>query len=139
MASDEKVVMKYDAGKDPWDLVPWDAVRCVVQVLAFGARKYRPRGWEAGMAWSRLYAALQRHLVAWWNREGVDPDTGYSHLWHAMCCVMFLVAYELRGMHEFDDRPLGDLEKLRQLDQLQAAGLVGQSTADVLRTEVKQP
>lgn len=103
--ADEKVVMKYDAGKDPWDLVPWDAVRCVVQVLAFGAKKYRPRGWEAGMAWSRLYAATQRHLVAWWNREGVDPDTGYSHLWHAMCCVMFLVAYELRGMTMHDDRP----------------------------------
>lgn len=102
--------MKFDGGKDPWHLAPWDAIRCVVQVLAFGAKKYAPRGWEAGMAWSRLFAAAQRHAVAWWNREGVDPDTGYSHLWHWGCCVMFLIAYELRGKGE-DDRPeAGELE-----------------------------
>lgn len=98
--------LKKDAGKDPWHLAPWDAFRCIVRVLAFGAQKYEPRGWEAGIAWSRCYAALQRHLVAWWQREGADPDTGYSHLWHAGCCICFLIAYELRGKGE-DDRPTG--------------------------------
>jgi hypothetical protein len=96
--------LKKDIGKDPWHLAPWDALRCVVLVLAFGAQKYAPRGWEVGMAWSRLFAATQRHLTAWWHKEGTDPDTGYSHLWHAGCCVMFLIAYELRGKGE-DDRP----------------------------------
>lgn len=89
--------MKKDAGKAPWHLAPWDAFRAIVLVLAFGAQKYRERGWEEGMAWSRVYSALQRHLTAWWMREGVDPDTGYSHLWHAGCCVCFLIAYELRS------------------------------------------
>ena len=96
--------MKKDYGKDPWHLFPWDAARGIVKVLAFGASKYKARGWEAGMEWSRCFGALQRHMTAWWNREGVDLDTGYSHLWHAGCCIMFLIAYELRGVGT-DDRP----------------------------------
>ena len=96
--------LKKDTGKDPWHLAPWDAFLCIVRVMAFGARKYSPRCWEQGMAYSRLYSALMRHLTAWWQRNGVDPDTGYSHLWHAGCCVCFLIAYELRGIGE-DDRP----------------------------------
>lgn len=96
--------LKKDYGKDPWHLFPWDAARGIVKVLAFGANKYSARGWEEGMDWSRCFSALQRHLTAWWHKEGVDPDTGYSHLWHAGCCIMFLIAYELRGVGK-DDRP----------------------------------
>lgn len=95
---------KDDAGKAPWHLAPWDAFRAIVHVLRFGAEKYAPRNWENGMAWSRPFAALQRHLAAWWEGEKVDPETGMSHLWHAGCCIVFLIAYELRGVGT-DDRP----------------------------------
>lgn len=95
---------KFDAGKEPWHLLPVDAVRGVVRVLAFGAGKYGERNWENGMAWSRCYAAAQRHITAWWEGESTDPETGYSHLWHAACCVLFLAAYELRSAGT-DDRP----------------------------------
>jgi hypothetical protein len=95
---------KDDTGKDPWDLLPWDAVREVVKVLAFGAKKYAPRNWEKGMAYSRLYAATMRHMIAWWDGERSDPETGFSHLSHAGCCVLFLLAFELRGIGS-DDRP----------------------------------
>jgi Domain of unknown function (DUF5664) len=95
---------KDDNQKDPWHLLPFDAVRGIVKVLMFGANKYGERNWEKGLAYSRCYSALQRHLVSWWNREGVDSDTGYSHLWHAGCCVLFLIAYEMRGTGT-DDRP----------------------------------
>ena len=95
---------KFDTLKDPWHLMPWDAALGIVKVLAFGAGKYGERNWETGMAWSRCYSALQRHMTAWWSKEAADPDTGYSHLWHAGCCLMFLIAYEIRGRGT-DDRP----------------------------------
>lgn len=95
---------KDDCGKEPWHLAPWDAFKAIVVVLRFGAGKYNERNWEGGMVWSRCFSAAQRHLTAWWMREGTDPDTGYSHLWHAGCCVVFLIAYELRGTGT-DDRP----------------------------------
>jgi hypothetical protein len=95
---------KLDAGKDPWHLMPFDAVGCVVKVLAFGANKYAARNWEKGFAWSRAYSALQRHLTAWWQGQDKDEETGFSHLWHVGCCAMFLIAFELRGIGK-DDRP----------------------------------
>jgi hypothetical protein len=95
---------KDDGGKAPWHLLPVDAVRGIVAVLGFGAAKYGERNWEAGMAWSRPYAALQRHMTAWFEGEAKDPETGMSHLWHAGCCCLFLIAYEMRGIGT-DDRP----------------------------------
>lgn len=94
---------KADNGKDPWHLLPTDAVRAIVKVLAFGASKYGDRNWEKGMAWSRCHAALLRHMMSWWEGEGLDEETGFSHLWHAGCCILFLIAYEIRGIG-IDDR-----------------------------------
>lgn len=61
------------------------------------------RNWEQGMSWGRVFAALMRHMWAWWRGEDKDPETGESHLWHAGCCIAFLIAYEARGVGT-DDR-----------------------------------
>jgi hypothetical protein len=95
---------KYDQNKDTWHLLPFDAVTGIVKVLAFGAKKYGERNWENGMDWSRPYSALLRHLTAWWEGESTDQETGYSHLWHAGCCIVFLIAFEMRGVGR-DNRP----------------------------------
>ena len=62
------------------------------------------RNWELGMKWGRLYAALRRHMAAWWSGEDNDPETGMPHTWHACACLAFIVAYEQRGVGT-DDRP----------------------------------
>ena len=101
---------KDDQGKARFSLLPWDAMKAIVKVLLFGAKKYGDRNWEAGMDWDRLFDALLRHLTDWWQRNdkghgpGRDADTGYSDLWHAGCCVLFLITYELRGIGK-DTRP----------------------------------
>ncbi len=95
---------KDDAGKLPFHLLPPELLEGVASVLDFGAKKYHPRNWEAGMDWSRVFAALQRHSWAWWSGEDKDPETGKSHLAHLACCVAFLLAYEERGIGN-DDRP----------------------------------
>lgn len=96
--------LKKDFGKLPWHLFPYDAAEEIVKVLDFGAKKYSARGWEVGMDWSRVYSALMRHMFAWFFRRGTDPDTGLSHLAHAGCCILFLIAYEKRKVGN-DDRP----------------------------------
>lgn len=68
------------------------------------------RNWERGMNWSQLFRACNSHLWKWWMNiddgkgPGMDEDTGKSHLLHAGCCLLFLIAYELRKVGE-DDRP----------------------------------
>ncbi len=96
---------KFDDGKTPYHLLPVDALQAITEILDFGAKKYAPRNWEKGLDWSRVYRAALGHLFDWWRGAGPDAETGKSHLWHAGCCVMFLIAYEMRGVGK-DDRPV---------------------------------
>ena len=95
---------KDDTGKLPYDLLPPELLESVCKVLQFGANKYAPRNWEKGMGWGRVFSALMRHLWSWWRGDAIDPETGFSHLWHAGACLSFLIAYEQRGVGT-DDRP----------------------------------
>lgn len=95
---------KDDSGKLPYDLIAPETLSSLAKVLDFGAKKYAPRNWEAGMNWSRCFSALMRHMWAWWKGEQKDSETGFSHLEHALCCLMFLNAYEQRKVG-VDDRP----------------------------------
>lgn len=96
---------KDDYDKPRWDLLPPELMEETAKVLGFGAAKYGARNWEKGMSWGRPFAALMRHMWAWWRKEngGIDKETGYSHLAHAACCLAFLIAYEKRGIGK-DDR-----------------------------------
>ena len=96
---------KLDQGKPRYDLIPPELLEGVAAVLTEGAReKYPARNWEGGMRWGKYFAALMRHMWAWWRGENLDPETGMSHLHHAACCLAFLIAYESRKIGE-DDRP----------------------------------
>jgi hypothetical protein len=104
---------KDDSEKVRMDLIPPELLFGVGDILTFGAKKYADRNWEQGMKWGRVYGALMRHLWAWWGGKApttksflfgeLDAETGRSHLWHAGCCIAFLIAYEERGVGE-DDR-----------------------------------
>lgn len=96
---------KDDQGKTRYELLPPELLDGTARVLTFGAAKYDDRNWEKGMAWSRPFGALMRHMWAWWRGEANDPETGMSHLWHASCCLSFLIAYEQRKVGT-DDRPV---------------------------------
>jgi hypothetical protein len=104
---------KDDIGKERFDLIPPEFLFGTAKVLSFGAAKYSERNWEHGMSWGRCFGALMRHMWAWWGGSGpttksflfgdLDAETGFSHLWHAGCCLAFLTAYEERGSGT-DDR-----------------------------------
>jgi len=98
---------KDDAEKPRHDLIPPELNDAVARVLSFGAAKYGSRNWESGMRWGRPFAAMMRHMWAWWRGEEADAETGMSHLWHAACCLTFLISYEARKIGE-DDRKVLD-------------------------------
>jgi hypothetical protein len=95
--------LKYDTKKPRCDLLPGDAILSVADVLTYGANKYTARNWESGMDWGRLSGAAQRHLLAWQNGNDTDDESGLPHLAHAICCLLFLLAYSIRGKGR-DDR-----------------------------------
>jgi len=56
-----------------------------------GARKYRRHNYRiAGVRASVYYDATMRHLMAWWEGENTDPDSGLSHVTKALACLSVL-------------------------------------------------
>jgi hypothetical protein len=108
------------AGKLPLELVP-DTIRAYAALAFFeGASKYGRFNWRvAGVRASIYRAALDRHLVKWWNGEDADPKTGVPHLASVIACAGIILDAQLCGKLT-DDRPppapLGDL-----IDSLAAA------------------
>ena len=94
MGSD--VGIKHDDGKNRYDLLPPEALDEITKVFTFGAKKYVPRNWEKGIPYGRVFAAMMRHMWAWWGGEDDDPETGLSHLSHAGCNLFFLLAFVKR-------------------------------------------
>ena len=94
---------KDDHGKLRFDLIPPGALKELAAVYTVGASKYGDRNWEQGLAWGRVFAALQRHLWAFWGGEELDPEDGLSHLAHAAWGCFSLIEYA-QTHPELDER-----------------------------------
>jgi len=86
--------MKFDTGKLRYSLIPPEATRALAEVLTYGAKKYKPNNWKEVDDTSRYTDALYRHLEAWRAGEANDPESGLSHLAHALTNVSFLLYFE---------------------------------------------
>lgn len=95
--------IKHDQAKPKMGLISTRFLKGLAQVLTFGAHKYAVHNWRKGLATSRLYDALQRHLTDWNDGQDLDPESGLSHLYHASCCLMFL-AETVEVRPDLDDR-----------------------------------
>lgn len=94
---------KKDHGKLRYDLIPCRPLAEVARVYTIGAQKYSDRGWEAGMHWSRIFAAMMRHAWKWWAGETHDQTDGQHHLASVAWCALALMEYE-HTHPEQDDR-----------------------------------
>lgn len=94
---------KHDDGKPRLDYLDPYALEEVAKVLTFGATKYGAQNWRKGIEIGRLMAACLRHIFAFMRGENNDPETGLSHLAHAMCCLMFTL-WMLEHRRDMDDR-----------------------------------
>ena len=87
--------VKFDKEKAQWSLLPFRAVKEVVDVLTFGVKKYSVDNWKyVPQARVRYMDATFRHLADWHSIDRKDPETGKSHLAHAICCLLFLLWFE---------------------------------------------
>ena len=101
---------KNDQDKIRLDLIPPECLFSLGKVLTYGAKKYEPNNWRKGIDFSRVYAALLRHLFDWWGGKWRDDESGFGHLEQAFCELMFLLYYELNYhiYEDFDDRYVED-------------------------------
>jgi hypothetical protein len=82
-----------------YDLIPPGPLKHVAELYGRGAEKYADRNWEKGYAWGLSFAALNRHLWAFWNGEYYDDETRIPHL--------ASVVFHALALMEFHDKTLG--------------------------------
>ena len=83
---------KFGIQKCPTHLVPPKAISEEAEVFGLGARKYGPYNWrDDAVSASVYYAAMLRHLFAWWDGEDVDAESGRTHLAHVRACAAILI------------------------------------------------
>lgn len=95
---------KFDGDKPRYDLIPPMPILELAQLYGLGAKKYTDWNWAKGLAYSRLYGALNRHLNQWWMGQKYDEET---HIHHLIAVIWNAIAlYEMeRRLPEMDDRP----------------------------------
>lgn len=70
-----------------------------------GARKYGRHNYRiVGVRGSVYYDATLRHLMAWWEGEDIDPDSGLNHITKALTSLTVLRDAMLNEKMR-DDRP----------------------------------
>lgn len=91
--------------KAPLSVVPMNVVAEIGIGMLEGACKYGRHNYRAARIRSSAYFdATMRHLIAWWEGEDIDPDTGMSHVAKALTSLTVLRDAQMRGMCD-DDRP----------------------------------
>ena len=99
---------KFDQGKPPIHLVPTKTISDAAYVFGFGAQKYGENNWREDlniMPFSRQYSSIQRHMMAWFSGEDLDPESGLPHLDHALTQLMILkTSVDFADKTQIDDR-----------------------------------
>jgi len=96
------------------DLIPPEALQALAEHYGKNGGngtvgKYQSNNWRKGFEWSKSYAALQRHALAWLSGEDIDGPSGSHHMtavaWHAMALLQWSMEEDKAV---FDDRYKGE-------------------------------
>ena len=91
--SDERTLETKVGNSIDIKLIPMEAIEAIRAVRLFGIKKYKdPENWKR-VDPQRYRDAMYRHFLAYLDDpDGVDDESGLSHLWHAACNIAFLIA-----------------------------------------------
>lgn len=91
--------------KAPLSTVPMNVVAEAGVAMLEGALKYGRHNYrEAGVRESVYFDGTMRHLIAYWEGEDIDPDSGVSHLTKAIASLLVWRDAQMNG-RALDDRP----------------------------------
>ena len=95
--------IKHDSGKPDLSYISYELLEEVAYVREFGARKYARDNWKKGFKVTRSCAAALRHIFQFLAGQTLDPESGRSHLAHAVCALEHAI-YDMKHRPANDDR-----------------------------------
>jgi hypothetical protein len=102
--------IKYDTGKPDMTDIPLEAMWEMGRAFTYGQKKYGKNNYRNGMKVSRQLAAAVRHIYQHLSGETIDPESGVTHLGHALASIA-MACYTIKNCVGMDDRHEGDLKK----------------------------
>jgi len=91
-------------GKLRMSVVPIEPLKETARVYEHGADKYGVMNWRKdAITASTYYDAIERHLMAWFGGEDMDPESGRHHLAHIAASCGIVMDAELHNKLN-DDR-----------------------------------
>jgi hypothetical protein len=101
----EPEAMRANGGKPElsYALTFGEALREMAKVCTYGASKYDRGNYLKGAPLSQSVDCLLRHLLAWWEGEDKDPESGHMHLAHVVWNALRL-CQESIARPSLDDR-----------------------------------
>lgn len=88
--------IKFDKGKPPLEILPFEALLEIAKVMGIGSEKYGKYNWKMVEDPTRYEGALLRHYASYQMGEMYDEETGLSHLAHLGCNALFLLYFFLQ-------------------------------------------
>lgn len=94
---------KADNGKASLSLIPRAYLEGTANAFGYGANKYGKWNYTKGIEITRTLDAAMRHILAFLDREDLDPESGLNHLFHASASLAMTI-YNLEHNQGLDDR-----------------------------------
>lgn len=96
--------LKYDGEKPDMSLIPSLAEVEEARVWTAGKKKYSAYNWHQGIVYSRILAAMQRHLSLLKAGIDMDDETRAHHAACIRCGCAMLIQFSGECRSELDDR-----------------------------------
>lgn len=106
----DNIGKKYDGDKPDLTDIPKEAMWEMGKAFSYGQKKYGKNNFRNGMLVSRQIAAAIRHIYQHLDGETLDPESGVTHLGHALASLA-MACYTISNYKDLDNRFEKDIEK----------------------------
>lgn len=102
----DQQALRYNTGKPELSYIldAMPALKDMVAVMEFGAKKYDRNNWCKGFPKEKLLDSLLRHVDKFYSGEDIDPESGLSHVGAIMCNSMFLAYHYGSNSKYWEDK-----------------------------------
>ena len=105
MIKKENPKEEFGSKKIPMSVISAPFLSELALAMYEGARKYGRHNYRtSNIKASTYYDACMRHLMAWFEGEDIDPDSGICHLTKVAACIAVIRDSMIQGKW-IDDRP----------------------------------